>query len=115
MVRPRGSIDSKTAGDLFNALIRPIEGGFLRLVLDLGNTTRISRAGSGAIVVATKVLQQRGGEFRLCSMSPDVSACVSGLPLAHLRKQDGTLAKALAGFGAENPLAVLKSPVLQRG
>ena len=60
-----GPIESRTAGDLTEALIHPVREGCNHLIVDLSDAHRVTRAGVMGLTVAAKLLQVRGGSMQI--------------------------------------------------
>ncbi len=72
VVAIHGSIDGLTANELLDALGREIRAGGIRLVADFAAVEYISSAGLRAVLATVKDARQRGGDFRLAAVAPDV-------------------------------------------
>ncbi|MGH9443749.1 MAG: STAS domain-containing protein [Thermoanaerobaculia bacterium] len=72
VVAIRGSIDGLTASDVLASFGAEIGAGRIRLVADLGGVEFLSSAGLRAVLATVKDARQRGGDFRLAAVRPDV-------------------------------------------
>lgn len=72
VVEARGRIDSTTAASFGEALMNTIEGGIVRLVLDLQGVDYMSSAGLREIVAALKKTRKQQGDIRLAEAAPRV-------------------------------------------
>jgi anti-sigma B factor antagonist len=67
-----GFLDAHTAPEFENAIQREIEGGNIRLIVDCGRLTYISSAGLGVFMGFIEEVRERGGDIKICSLSPKV-------------------------------------------
>ena len=76
-----GEIDVMTAPRLHETLAEVIAESPTSLLVDLANVTFIDSTGLGALVVAHRHLEERGGHLRLVSVPPTVAKilAVTGL------------------------------------
>jgi len=73
IVRPRGRIDSATAGIFERAVAEVFERGSQRLVLDLSRVDYVSSAGLRATLIVGKRMRAiPGGKLALCALAPAV-------------------------------------------
>jgi anti-sigma B factor antagonist len=72
LVEVSGRIDSMNANELGAALSDTIDGGHIRLVLDLRSVEYMSSAGLREIVTALKKVKRETGDMRLAQPSPRV-------------------------------------------
>src|SRR5262249_48138429 len=61
-------IDGFTARDVEQELLRRVEAGANRLIIDLGPVTYISSVGIGALILLHKRVQQANGRVVFCSL-----------------------------------------------
>lgn len=64
-LKPKGSVDSNTAGALESSFRQMIESGIYRIVVDLSGTDFISSAGLGLILGTVSTLRENGGDMIL--------------------------------------------------
>jgi anti-sigma B factor antagonist len=67
-----GFLDAHTAPEFENAIQKEIEGGNIRLIVDCGRLTYISSAGLGVFMGFIEEVRERGGDIKICSLSPKV-------------------------------------------
>lgn len=67
-----GRVDSTNAGAVEAAMLRTLEGGAQKVVLDMSDLEYISSAGLRIVLVAAKRLKQVGGRFALWGLRPSV-------------------------------------------
>ena len=75
VVKPAGNrIDIEVAGELRNTLLKLIDEGSRKLVVDLGEVSFIDSSGLGALVSALKRLRasEREGDIRLANVQAPV-------------------------------------------
>jgi anti-anti-sigma factor len=94
-----GIVDSRTAGQLFDALVARCGAG-RKLAVDLSGVHVMTRAGVRGLVVAAKLTKLAGGELRLCAAQRNVADLLQGLGFNHLLKCDPTLALAISRLSA---------------
>ena len=61
-----GRLDSSTAGEASDELVRIAQGDNAKVVLDLDKLEYVSSAGLSAILRAAKLLQTANGELKIC-------------------------------------------------
>jgi len=69
---PEGRLDSGNAADAEADVLRHLDEGRSRIVLDLGGLDYISSAGLRLVLVAAKRLKQANGKLALCALRPHV-------------------------------------------
>lgn len=69
---PQGQINSANAATVESDLIRQIDNGENKLVLDLNGLDYISSAGLRVMLLVAKRLKQKGGALALCNIQPHV-------------------------------------------
>lgn len=72
VIAPSGRIDSTTAGELENVLLKRLEAGESRVVVDLVGVEYISSAGLRVLLKAAKTMRERRGGLVLCSLGRSV-------------------------------------------
>jgi anti-anti-sigma factor len=100
IVAVAGIVDSRTAGQLFDALVARCGGAGRKLAVDLSGVHVMTRAGVRGLVVAAKLTRLAGGELRLCAAQRNVTDLLQGLGFNHLLKCDPTLALAISRLSA---------------
>jgi len=70
VVRPFGSIDAVTAGDLKTSLKQAALGGSKQVIVDLGAVDFIDSSGLSALISGLKALRQNNGGLSLCRPNP---------------------------------------------
>jgi len=93
-----GSVDGLTAGELIGALGDRVKGGSTRIVADLAAVEYISSAGLRALLATMKDARQRGGDFRLAAVRPDVSRVLDLSGFTSILKIYPDAAAAVASF-----------------
>jgi len=83
LVAVRGDLDLHTAPELREALIRAIDEGRTRLVVDLTETSYMDSSGLTALVVAHKRVRNRGGQLVVVNVDPSIGRTfeITGLHL----------------------------------
>ena len=72
ILAPGGRVDSASSGELEAALLKSLEAGEARLVVDLGAVEYISSAGLRVLLMLVKKLQGSGGRLVLCAIPESV-------------------------------------------
>ena len=67
-----GSVDSNTAPELQEALLRATDGATGAVELDLAEVSYMSSAGLRALLLAAKALQKRGERLTLLNVPPQI-------------------------------------------
>ncbi len=91
-----GRVDSTSASTLEQALLRAIDGGERRLVLDFGGVDYISSAGLRALLVTARRMKEAKGVWALCSLSEPVRQVFDLAGFLPLFTIDGALSSAVA-------------------
>ncbi|ANN67279.1 STAS domain-containing protein [Bordetella bronchialis] len=72
VVSPHGQINSANAAAVESDLLRQIENGENKVVMDLSGLDYISSAGLRVMLLVAKRLKQRTGALALCNIQPHV-------------------------------------------
>lgn len=97
---PRGRVDSGSSAELQKALLRPLERGTGRLVVDMAGIEYISSAGLRVFLLVARGARERGAQLALCGMRPAVRQVfdLAGFtPQFRLEPDLGAAVAALAG------------------
>jgi anti-anti-sigma factor len=100
IVRITGSVDGLTADALQTTLREAIEGGSPRLIGDLTGVAYTSSAGLRALLATLKLARQRGGDFRLAGVQPNVLKVLELSGFTSILKLYPDADAAIASFGA---------------
>jgi anti-sigma B factor antagonist len=73
VIAARGEIDLFTAPELKKTLTDAIEGGGLRLVLDLSDVTFLDSTALGVLIGAVKRLRSRGGALAIVNTDTSIA------------------------------------------
>ena len=68
VVRPSGEIDNPAADELDAEVLRVLDEGGARIILDLTDVTYLNSAGVGVIAMAAKRARARGGDLALVGL-----------------------------------------------
>ncbi len=71
---PKGRLEMMAASDLRKQLHALIQGGSLRLVIDLSRTDSIDSSGLGALISGLKAARHAGGDLRIAAPNKQVAA-----------------------------------------
>jgi len=74
LVAPRGDLDMAAADQMKRALIKLVDDGKRKVLVDLGQVGYVDSSGMGALVASLKHARTAGGELRLCALQDDVRA-----------------------------------------
>jgi anti-sigma B factor antagonist len=77
----KGRLDFHAAGTLRRQLLRLIEAGATRLVVDLSGVTSIDSSGVGALIFGLKSARNAGGDLRLAAPTDSVAAILGMMNL----------------------------------
>lgn len=72
LVELKGSVDSDTYYNLQEKLNEVIDDKTKAIILDMGGVNYISSAGIGVVVNTKKSLQQKGANFAMANLQPQV-------------------------------------------
>jgi anti-anti-sigma factor len=72
-MRPQGRIDSATGPAFEKDVLRQIDDGQRRLLLDFAELQYISSAGLRIVLLAAKRMKAAGGKLALCSLNPQIA------------------------------------------
>ena len=79
-----GKINSSSSGLLFGTLVEQVRAGCEHITLDLTSLQGLTRAGCRGIIVAGKLLQQKGGELRVVGANATCETFLKSLGYRHL-------------------------------
>jgi anti-anti-sigma factor len=72
ILEPRGRIDSVTAKEFGECLLKVLDSGRQQLVIDLHGITYISSAGFRQLLIAKRSTQDKNGKLALCGVIGEV-------------------------------------------
>ena len=111
IVEVSGEVDSRAAGPLYDTLVRSVEFGWRKLVVDLSRVERVTRVSVRAFIVASRMLKSTRGELRLCTADPAVAGFLSDLGFNYLLTCDDALEASIAALSAgSNGMFALPAP-----
>jgi len=84
-----GHLDSKGAGQIYDELIEFCRSRTESVILNMGGVEGCTRAGSGVIFVAAKLLQQNGARLRIAHAPSAVINVISARGFQHLLTMEG--------------------------
>ncbi len=67
-----GFLDAHTAPEFEKAIQSEIDGGHLQLIVDCSGLTYISSAGLGVFMGFIEELREKGGDIKICGLTPKV-------------------------------------------
>ncbi len=105
IVNVSGDVNSNIAGLLYDRLVGCIDDGWRKLILDLADAPRMTRAGAPGVLVAAKLLRSAGGRMRICNAAPQVEEFLLGLGFNHLVACDPTLEASVAALSSRGAAA----------
>jgi len=98
-----GFLDAHTAPEFEKAIQSEIDGGHLQLIVDCAKLTYISSAGLGVFMGFIEELRERGGDIKICGLSPKVEQVFEILGFHALYDIVGDVPSAVQRF-AESPV-----------
>jgi len=99
IVRIRGSVDGLTSDRLTGALGEQVRTGRTRIVADFAGVEYISSAGLRTLLATLKEARQKGGDFRLAAVSPDVHRVLDLSGFTSILKLFADVESAVGSFG----------------
>ncbi len=72
IVMPDGQLDTNTSPEAEKMLMKQIDAGETRIVMDFSKTDYMSSAGLRVILKTASLLQERGGGFALCNANEQI-------------------------------------------
>jgi len=102
LVSIRNELDASTAQRAKEAFGALIDGGAVRLVMDLSNLDYIDSAGLGVLVSTLKMLRARGGDLRLFGVKDSVKMIFDLTRLSRVFTIFPGKEEALASFGLDH-------------
>ena len=93
-----GRLDTSSSGDTGDELVRLVQEGRKKLLLNLEKVEYVSSAGLRAILVAAKLIQTGRGEMRICRPNKAVREVMEVSGFDNLLRLHETEATALSEF-----------------
>jgi stage II sporulation protein AA (anti-sigma F factor antagonist) len=100
IVAPKGRVDTTTSGDLEARLLRHLEAGERRVLLDMDAIDYISSAGLRVLLLLAKRLKAAQGELVLCALGPAVRQVFELAGFVSIFRLEPSREQALARFAA---------------
>jgi anti-sigma B factor antagonist len=98
IVVPRGDLDMAVAEQMKQTLTTLVDGGALKVLVDLGQVGYLDSSGMGALVAALKHARTAGGDLHLCALQDDVRAIFEMTRLIKAITVHGTRGEALGAW-----------------
>ncbi len=98
VVIPRGDLDMAAADQMKRILTDLVNGGSVKLLVDLGQVGYIDSSGMGALVATLKHARTAGGDLHLCALQDDVRAIFEMTRLIKAVTIHATQGEALAAW-----------------
>ena len=98
VVKVKGRVDSETAPELDDALIKLLQADRNQIVLNLEGVDYISSAGLRAVVKAYQAAKKSGGDVRLASVSTPVEVILRTVGMMQMLQMYPTEQEAIAAF-----------------
>lgn len=98
VIRPEGSLDTKSAAAAQEYLDRIVDGGAAKIVLSLEKVDFVSSAGLRVLLLTAKKLRTRNGGLRVCGLNESVAEIFAVSGLSTLLKVFPTESRAVAEF-----------------
>lgn len=93
-----GVADSKSAGKIYDALVAQLSAGAQTIVVEFTDTVILNRAGIRGLIVASKILQNRRGQMRICGAKPQDEQFLNSVSFRHLLTFDRDRAASIAAI-----------------
>lgn len=101
-MRPKGRIDSATGPAFEQDVLRQIDEGNRRMLLDFADLVYISSAGLRIVLLAAKRIKTAGGKLALCSLNPQIAEVFEISGFSRILDIQPTREAALANLTAKN-------------
>jgi anti-sigma B factor antagonist len=98
LMKVKGRVDSETAPELDDALMKLLQTDRNKIVLDLENVDYMSSAGLRAVVKAYQTAQKSGGDVRLACVSTQVEGILRTVGMMQMLQMFPTDQEAIASF-----------------
>ncbi|UBF24578.1 STAS domain-containing protein [Kovacikia minuta CCNUW1] len=98
VVDMEGRLDSSTSGYAYEELVRIANGDDKQVLINLEKLEFITSAGLRSLLVAAKLLQNAGGQFKLCSANAPVKQVLETSGFNSLLRLCPTESEAIKGF-----------------
>jgi anti-sigma B factor antagonist len=98
VIQISGSVDGLTADTLLSALTEQVRGGNTRLVADFSAVLYTSSAGLRVLLTTVKETRQRGGDFRIAAVNPNVHKVLELSGFTSILKVFGDVEAAVSSF-----------------
>jgi anti-anti-sigma factor len=98
VVKVKGRVDSETAPELDDVLIKLLQANRNQIVLNLQGVDYISSAGLRAVVKAYQAAKKSGGDVRLASVSTPVEVILRTVGMMQMLQMYPTEQEAMAAF-----------------
>ena len=98
VLSPQGRLDSANTREFQTLVMGHIDGGEESMIVDLSNLDYISSAGIRVMRLASKALEESGGQFLLCAMRDHISKVFRISGFDRVIAIAGTMEDALARF-----------------
>ncbi|MFL6245711.1 MAG: STAS domain-containing protein [Thermoanaerobaculia bacterium] len=98
-----GFLDAHTAPEFEKAIQSEVDDGHLQLIVDCTRLTYISSAGLGVFMGFIEELRERGGDIKICGLSPKVEQVFEILGFHALYDIVGDVPAAVQRF-ADSPV-----------
>ena len=70
LIRVDGEVTVETAGELRDVILKEIEDGRIRIVIDLSKTTYIDSTGLGILISSLRKVGKEGGDLKILGPLP---------------------------------------------
>jgi len=98
VLRPSGRLNLTTAAVLRQSVAAEVDGGRVRVVLDLADVSFVDSSGLGAIVGGLKSARQAGGDLRIAAAGEQVRTVLELTNLDRVLRPHDTVEDALGGW-----------------
>jgi len=83
LIRPQSKLNVEYSRDLWTCIKTMIDGGTVKLVVDMGDISFIDSSGIGTLIVTAKKVRQKSGDIAVIGVSQDI---LSILDMVSFRK-----------------------------
>jgi len=111
IIKPEGSIDSTTVGDMKQVISKLVEEGRRYLIIDFTSVDYISSAGWGIILGRLREFRNRNGDIYLVGMRPPIFSVFQLMGLNTVINYFETLKEAAESLGIKE-LEEIKTPAV---
>ncbi len=98
VVGPEGKLDTNSAKDLESVLLKAMDGGAHRILLDFSSLVYISSSGLAVILSAAKRIKKQAGRVALCRLNDNLQKVFELSGLHRILDIEGSREAALSKY-----------------